>query len=232
VELFAVLCDDTHWQVRCAVAENPRREAADAALGSADRGTREVAAQRPDLTAAQVGRVLDDPAREVRGGLARSTPDPEMLARLVRDPEPFVRACTLDNRSSTPADAELLATDRIAAVRGAAAASRRLRRDTVTRLARDRSVGVQWEVLTSYPERLDVAETIAESGDELNAGQARLQLERPRRVVDVAHDPVLAARLLEAEGLSPEVGAEVAVHVLAVSERVEPPASEDPTHGA
>lgn len=171
---------DSHWRVRYAVAENPNPEAGLIGLGSSDQDTRGHAAQRSNLGATGVRLVLTDPVYSVRERLAAATDDPDVAAALARDPHPAVRAAVVLNAVLRETDVEMLASDPIARVRGTAAASRRVRPATLTRLADDRSVAVRWAVLYYNPERLDLARKIAEDSDEMNAHQAKSQLERPR----------------------------------------------------
>ncbi|MEO7783035.1 MAG: hypothetical protein ABIR97_00545 [Terracoccus sp.] len=91
-------------------------------------------------------------------------------------------------RTSCAEDVEALSGDSTASVRAAAAASRRLTFDTLTRLAQDRSAQVRWHVLTMNPERLDLAATIARDSDETNAHQARRQLADPRHFTEFLGD--------------------------------------------
>ena len=105
---------------------------------------------------------------------------PMSPAALAEDPHPAVRAAVVLNAVLRDTDVEMLASDPIARVRGTAAASRRVQPATLTRLADDRSVAVRWAVLYYNPERLDLARKIAEDSDEMNAHQAKSQLERPR----------------------------------------------------
>lgn len=179
-QLLRVLADDVRWEVRFAAAENRGQHAAEVALGATHVDTREIAAQRRDLGSAEIETILRDPARQVRQRLAEATVDPNVLGRLARDDHPSVRASAVLNDHLSIADTEMLAGDRIAQVRAAAVSSRRLQPDTLTNLAADRSAVVRWNVLIHHPERLDLVALIAEDDDELNAQQARLQLEDPR----------------------------------------------------
>lgn len=87
----------------------------------------------------------------------------------------------MQNLALPVADVERLAHDPVASVRSAAAASRRLRPETLTRLASDKSAVVRWYVLVRNPERLDLARVISEDSDEINATQALAQLADPRK---------------------------------------------------
>ncbi|WP_169702078.1 hypothetical protein [Janibacter terrae] len=178
-EVLAQLVEDDRWQVRFAVVDNPTAEALRIALSSSDPDVRGLAAQRDDLNRAQVQQVLQDPAHSVREQLSLVATDDEVMRRLARDPHPAVRA-SLASNSALPLDVLVtLARDGRAAVRSAAAASRRLPPEVLTELATDRSVQVQWNVLVSNPERLDIATTIAGHSDAMNVDQAQAQLEHP-----------------------------------------------------
>lgn len=178
-EVLAQLVEDDRWQVRFAVAENPSAEALRIALSCSDPSVRGLAAQRDDLNRAQVHQVLQDPAHSVREQLSLVTTDDEVLRRLSRDPHPMVRASLAQNEALPIDVLEVLAKDARAAVRSAAAVSRRLPATTLTAMANDRSVEVQWNVLVNNPERLDIAATIAEHSDAMNAEQAQAQLTHP-----------------------------------------------------
>jgi len=116
----------------------------------------------------------------VRERMAEVAQDASVVAALARDPHPAVRSTAAINPALSDADVEMLASDPIARVRAAASGCRRLRPETLTRLADDRSSHVRWSVLVDNPERLDLARKIADDPDEMNASQARSQLERPR----------------------------------------------------
>lgn len=180
VEVLDVLVRDDKWAVRFAVAENPGPHALAIALAASDADVRGRAAQRDDLDAVGTQRVLRDPAHNVRERLAEVTQDASVVAALARDPHPAVRSTILLNPTLSEADTELLASDPIARVRATAAGCRRLRPETLSRMADDRSSLVRWSVLVDNPERLDLARKIAEDPDEMNAGQAKAQLARPR----------------------------------------------------
>lgn len=192
-DVLIELADDANTRVRYAVSANPSPHALTAALSSSDSHTRGIAARRADLDAAARRVLLTDPASFVREQLARTTTDSETLAALVKDPEPDVRASTLDNPRLPPADIAQLARDRIATVRATAAASRRVTPEDLTLLAADKSVIVRFSVLLMNPERLDLAAVLADDPDERTAHQARAQLEDPRRFtaylgdVDLVH---------------------------------------------
>lgn len=178
-DVLKVLVRDERWAVRFAVAENPSPHSLRVALDAEDPDTRGVAARRDDLDAASMQLVLHDPVHAVRQRLAEVAVDAEVVAALARDSHPAVRASIIQNPRLSNADVEMLAEDPIARVRAAAAASRRVSPETLTGLAGDRSAQVRWCVLVGNPERLDLARTIAEDSDEMNATQARAQLERP-----------------------------------------------------
>ncbi|WP_256796442.1 hypothetical protein [Terrabacter sp. Ter38] len=184
-DLLTTLANDTSWKVRYAVAENPTPNALSAALASTDKSTRGVAAMRDDLDDESRLALQADPEHHVREHLAVATSDANTLADLARDPHPAVRSATLENAHLSSSDIEMLAMDRMASVRRAAAASRRLKPDTLTRLADDRSADVRWAVLVNNPERLDLATKIAQDSDEMNADQARAQLDNPRAFTEV-----------------------------------------------
>ncbi|WP_068328380.1 hypothetical protein [Janibacter terrae] len=180
-EVLALLVEDERWQVRFGVVDNPSAAARRVALSCTDRETRALAAQRDDLTPEDLERILADPEPEVREFLAQVVTDERVVARLAADEAARVRAALAQNVAVPDDLLEGLARDRRAEVRSAAAISRRLSPETVLALADDRSVTVQWWTLTSHPERRDVAERIAAQGDEMNAEQARDQLEHPRQ---------------------------------------------------
>ena len=180
-DALQVLVRDEKWAVRFAVAENPSSRALPVALGATDPDTRGRAAQREDLDPESVQLVLHDAAHTVRERLAESTDDASAVAALARDPHPAVRASVIVHSDHlSAADVEMLARDSVAQVRAAAAASRRVSPDTLTVMAEDRSVQVRWSVLVNNPERLDLARKIANDADEMNAQQAKAQLDRPR----------------------------------------------------
>lgn len=180
-EVLDALVRDEKWAVRFAVAENPGPHALAIALATSDADVRGRAAQRDDLDAAGAQLVLRDPVHTVRERMAEVTQDASLAAALARDPHPAVRSTILLNPALSEADAEMLASDPIARVRATAAGCRRLRPETSTRMADDRSSLVRWSVLVDNPERLDLARTIAEDPDEMNASQAKAQLADPRR---------------------------------------------------
>jgi hypothetical protein len=179
-DALQVLVRDEKWAVRFAVAENPSSRALPVALGATDPDTRGRAAQREDLDPGSVQLVLHDAAHTVRERLAESTDDASAVAALARDPHPAVRASAVHSDHLSEADVEMLARDSVAQVRAAAAASRRVSPDTLTGMAEDRSVQVRWSVLVNNPERLDLARKIADDADQMNAHQAKAQLDRPR----------------------------------------------------
>ena len=182
-DVLARLVEDDRWQVRFAVAENPSLEACRIALSCTDPDVRGLAAQRDDVSTAQVEQILEDPAHSVRERLAEAATDEGVLRRLANDPHPLVRASVALN-DAVPVDVlQALAQDGRARVRSAAAASRRLPYEALTPMANDRSVEVQWRVLVSSPERLDLAAEIAEHPDTMNADQARTQLQHPEDFV-------------------------------------------------
>jgi hypothetical protein len=179
-DVLEVLVHDDKWAVRFAVGENPSPAALPYALSASDPDVRGRAAQRNNLDVASTGRLLRDPVHTVRQRMAEVAGDSAVVAALARDRHPAVRATIVLNPSLTDADLEMLAQDSIARVRATAAGSRRLRPEILTRMAEDRSALVRWSVLTHNPERLDLARRIADDSDEMNADQARAQLERPR----------------------------------------------------
>lgn len=124
--------------------------------------------------------ILRDPVHTVRERMAEVTQDACVVAALARDLHPAVRSMILLNPSLSQADAEMLASDPIARVRATAAGCRRLRPETLSRMADDRSCQVRWSVLVHNPERLDLARKVARDSDEMNAGQAKAQIARPR----------------------------------------------------
>jgi hypothetical protein len=178
-DVLKVLVRDEKWAVRFALAQNPGPHALPIALSAADPDTRGRAAQRDDLDTASMALVLHDPVHTVRERLAEVAVDGEVVAALARDSHPAVRASIVRNPRLSNADIEMLAHDPIAHVRATAAASRRVRPETLTGLAGDRSTQVRWSVLVGNPERLDLARMIAEDSDEMNASQAKAQLARP-----------------------------------------------------
>lgn len=179
-QTLSELASDKSPKVRQAVAANPGPHALAIALASSDADVRGRAAQRDDLDAVGAQRVVSDPVHTVRERMAGVTQDASVVAALARDPHPAVRSTILLNPTLSEADAEMLASDPIARVRATAAGCRRLRPETLSRMADDRSSLVRWSVLVDNPERLDLARKIAEDPDEMNASQARAQLARPR----------------------------------------------------
>lgn len=176
-DLLVALSHDDQVVVRLGVADNPQPIAIKIALRSDDHETRKRVVHRRDLTPQVWQQLLDDPDHRVRAEIAMECPDPQFIARLVRDSHPEVRASAVHSRHLTSADAEQLAADRIATARAAAGTSGKLQPATLIRLARDRSVLVRWCVLINNPNRTDIATIIAaEDPDEMNAGQARAQL--------------------------------------------------------
>lgn len=196
-ELLFELARDKSHLVRYAVVHNNNPRAWAAALASPDDGTRAELALRKDLDEQTTAALLEDPSWKVRCELALRTPSPTALARLVRDPDPRVRASAPHNPIITEADVELLANDRSAHVRASAAGSHGISPDTLTRLARDRSAAVRWVVLTANPQRLDLAEIIAGDTDIMNAHQARGQL----RSAAQPSDPLDAVQFGAFDGL-------------------------------
>lgn len=87
----------------------------------------------------------------------------------------MVRATVVLNPNLPTTYVEAMATDPAAPVRAAVAGSRRVRPETLTRLAEDRSADVRWEVMVTNPERLDLVEKLTADSDEINAMQARAQ---------------------------------------------------------
>jgi hypothetical protein len=92
---------------------------------------------RTDLTAEVWQKLLTDTDYRVRAEIAMICPEPAIIAVLVRDNHPQMRASTVHSRHLTIAHAELLATDRIATVRATAASSHKLRPETLTLRAGD-----------------------------------------------------------------------------------------------
>ena len=160
VELLERLVGDKHHLVRFAVAERADPQAWRVALAAADPDVRVVLAQRQDLDDATLEALVADPDRGVRVSVAESSRRADLLARLARDADQHVRAATATNSATASDVMELLATDRTAQVRAVAAQSRRLIPRTVTRLAADRSSNVRYFVLSSHPDRLDLAEAL------------------------------------------------------------------------
>lgn len=180
VEVLDSLVNDEKWAVRFAVAENPSPDAMRLAVEASDPDVRGRAAQRDDLDAASLERLLKDAVPTVRERMAEVTRDVPTVSALARDPHPAVRSTILLNPALTEADAEMLARDPIARVRAVAADSRRLDPATLNLMVDDRSVQVRWSVLVNNPERLDLARKLREDPDETVANQASAQLDRPR----------------------------------------------------
>lgn len=180
LDVLEKLVVDEKPMVRRAVAANLSPSARRIALASPDPATRAIAAQRNDLDADDLRKLINDPARDVRERLADVTTSAQVAIALANDPEPRVRANILQSTALPEDDVERLAQDPVAAVRSAAAGSRRLRAETLTRLAADRSAVVRWNVLVNNPERIDLARRIAGDSDEMNAIQARAQVANPR----------------------------------------------------
>lgn len=180
VEVLDSLVNDERWEVRFAVAENPSPQAIRLAVGSSDPDVRGRAAQRDDLDAASIERLLEDSVHTVRERMGEVTRDIRAVSALARDPHPAVRSTILLNPVLGKADAEMLARDPIARVRATAAGSRRLDVVALGVMAEDRSVQVRWSVLVNNPERLDLARKLQHDSNETIADRARAQLERPR----------------------------------------------------
>ncbi|MGR2752546.1 hypothetical protein [Agromyces arachidis] len=180
-DALETLVADPKPMVRWAVATNPSPLARPIAIAASDAHTRELAATRGDLDPEDLRRLVNDPVRSVRLQVANVTTDAELARRLARDPDPRMRAMIIHNHALPDAEVERLAHDPVASVRSSAAASRRLRPETLTTLATDKSAVVRWHLLVNNPERIDLARVIAEDPDEMNSDQAKAQLESPRQ---------------------------------------------------
>jgi hypothetical protein len=180
--LLSVLAADKHHLVRYGVAENPSPHAWAVAMRAADPDVRVMLAQRSDLDEATLEALICAPERKVRESLAASTKEPAVLARLARDAHPNVRATTATRPTLlVPDDLELLASDRIAQVRGVVVQSGLLQYDTVTRLGADRSANVRYFTLETHPERHDIANSLIDDEDPDIAKLARRQASRRQR---------------------------------------------------
>lgn len=177
VETLELLATDRHPVVRGSVSKNPAPHAWSIALRS-DAHTRVVLTQRQDLDEQTLQALLTDDDWKVREGLAASTRSPDVLHRLARDENQHPRAWAALNRALPSEDHELLAHDRIAQVRAAAAQRPGLRDETVLKLARDRSAFVRYEVLRQYPGL--VASLLIADPDELVADLAQELQDTPR----------------------------------------------------
>jgi hypothetical protein len=101
-----------------------------------------------------------DPDPEVRGRLAATTSDPELLARLLTDPSDLVRRGATENPLLSRDQLLGLATDTSRRVRiHLAGFSRALPLDVLELLAHDRSVDVRW-ALTMCRQPASIAEIL------------------------------------------------------------------------
>lgn len=175
IGILDVLGNDTHFSVRFAVASNPSVQARQSAVRSPNVDTRSGAAQRSDLNAADRVALMNDADHRVREQLAAASTDAATLIGLTRDPHPMVRATVVLNPNLPTRYVEAMVTDPAAPVRAAVAGSRRVRPETLTRLAEDRSADVRWEAMVTNPDRVDLVEKLTADSDEINAMQARAQ---------------------------------------------------------
>jgi len=99
------------------------------------------------------------------------------VARFAGSEERALRAIAACHDLCPEEDFERLSRDLDNRVRAVVASmTRRLTEDMVQRLVRDRSANVRWHVLTHHRDRRDIAESLVEDPDTMNASQARSQL--------------------------------------------------------
>lgn len=177
-DVLAKLVEDRHHLPRYAVAENASPAAIQLALSASRSDVRVMLAQRHDLDDDIYEILFADPSREVRESLATSTDQPQWVARFARSDERTLRAIAACHHLCGEEDFELLSRDPDNRVRAVVASmTGRLSQDMVQRLVRDRSANVRWHVLTHHPDRRDIAESLVEDPDTMNASQARTQLD-------------------------------------------------------
>ncbi|MER5643678.1 hypothetical protein [Streptosporangium sp. NPDC002524] len=142
------LVEDPHWSVRWSVPEHPAAnvEARRTICRSADEVLRGLLAEQDGLDEETNSVLAVDPSPNVRARLAAHTDAPDILAALIADADPKVRAGATENPITTTNQHRLLSTDKFATVRKAALMSEKLPRDELQRLAHDRSVEVRWRL--------------------------------------------------------------------------------------
>lgn len=177
-DILAKLVEDRHHLPRYAVAENPSPAAIQLALSASRSDVRVILAQRHDLDDDIYEILFADPSREVRESLGTSTDRPQWVSRFARSDERALRAIAACHPLCGWEDFERLSRDPDNRVRAVVASmTGRLSEDMVQRLVRDRSTNVRWHVLTHHPDRRDIAESLVEDPDTMNASQARDQLD-------------------------------------------------------
>ncbi|MEU4534429.1 hypothetical protein AB0G15_06155 [Streptosporangium sp. NPDC023825] len=140
------MVEDPHWSVRWSVPEHPAAdaEARRAICRSADEVLRGLLAEQDGLDGKTNSVLAADPSPNVRARLAAHTDAPDILATLITDATPKVRAGATENPITTTNQHRLLSNDKSATVRKAAVTSEKLPHDELHRLAHDRSVDVRW----------------------------------------------------------------------------------------
>lgn len=155
-DVLEVLVADRHHRPRYGVAENLKPSAVDIAMRAPDSWVRAILARRHDLPADVQQRLLVDPEREVRGSVARSTRDEDVLRTLAHDHDSLVRS-VLASLRLTPDDViEALSRDADRTVRCSVVTSYRASEDQLQRLLRDKSSAVRDCVVHWYSRRADV----------------------------------------------------------------------------
>ncbi|MFD1082785.1 hypothetical protein [Micromonospora andamanensis] len=149
--VLAGLVDDPSFDVRYAVLVNPRadRYVHEMICRSSDEDIRRLLAESQSIEEDIKTTLLRDPSVAVRGGMAETTVDPQILAALVSDPEPKVRAKAALNPLTTQEQRRRLARDKAASVRWALVQSVELAEESLEELVHDRSVNVRWWLATT-----------------------------------------------------------------------------------
>jgi hypothetical protein len=120
-----------------------------------------------------------DESWQARGWIATSTQYRDLFDALLADPHPRVRGWGATNPRATLNDLEKMITDPSAVTRAIAVESGvRYPNDVqLIRLARDRSVNVQWAVIVRVGTPREAVEIVADEGDDMNRQQASFVLE-------------------------------------------------------
>nr|SBO91801.1 FOG: HEAT repeat [Nonomuraea gerenzanensis] len=176
--MLTTLVNDPHWSVRWSLPDHPAAgvEVRRAICRSTDEVLRRLLAECPVLDEETNATLAADPSADVRGALAAHTDDPHLLATLMTDADPKVRAHATQNPLTTLDDHRLLANDRSALVRAAAVKSDRLPLDELLRLTRDRSINVRWWLATWPSTPRAVLRLLAEDPHPEVASQAQATL--------------------------------------------------------
>ena len=93
--------------------------------------------------------LLGDPSPAVRGSMAEATTDPRILAKLVEDLDPKVRARAAVNSLTTREQRRRLARDRSAPVRWTLVQAVELEEESLDHLVNDRSINVRFWLATA-----------------------------------------------------------------------------------